>query len=356
MANRSRKKKRGARGAPSSATALGMGELKMDRVHFHAIAYDEQNIEERSFESVDQALAFCDASRATWLNVDGVHDAEVIARIGHYFKIHPLTQEDILHTAQRPKKEDFEHYLYIVLQMLRYQPGGGGVDSEQISLVVTPKTLISFEESPGDAFAPVLARMRKTPSRIRTQGCDYLAYALLDAVVDNYFVILENIGADIDALEEEIMESPNANVHHRVHDLKRQVMSLRKMIWPLREMIAGLSKQDSPLIGTTTAIFLRDVYDHTIQVIDSVEAYRDLLAGLLDLYLSNVSYRMNEVMKVLTLIATIFIPITFVVGLYGMNFKYMPELQWRWGYAFVWGIMIAMVAGLIGYFKKKHWL
>ncbi|MBI5896263.1 MAG: magnesium/cobalt transporter CorA [Desulfobacterales bacterium] len=288
--------------------------------------------------------------------MDGVHDTEVIARIGHYFKIHPLTQEDILHTAQRPKKEDFEHYLYIVLQMLRYQPEGGGVDSEQISLIVTPKTLISFEESPGDAFAPVLERMRKTPNRVRAQGCDYLAYALLDAVVDNYFVILENIGAEIDALEEEIMESPNANVHHRIHDLKRQVMSLRKMIWPLREVIAGLSKQDSPLIDTTTALFLRDVYDHTIQVIDSVEAYRDLLAGLLDLYLSNVSYRMNEVMKVLTLIATIFIPITFVVGLYGMNFKYMPELEWRWGYAFVWGVMLAMVAGLIGYFKKKHWL
>ncbi len=356
MATRSRKKKRGARGTPASATAPGLSAPKMERVHFHAIAYDEQNFEERSFESVEQALAFCDASRTTWLNVDGVHDAEVIARIARFFDIHPLTQEDILHTAQRPKKEDFQHYLYIVLQMLRYQPEGGGVDSEQISLIVTPKTLISFEESPGDAFAPVLERMRKTPSRVRAQGCDYLAYALLDTVVDNYFIILENIGADIDALEEEIMESPNANVHHRIHDLKRQVMSLRKMIWPLREMIAGLSKQDSPLISTTTALFLRDVYDHTIQVIDSVEAYRDLLAGLLDLYLSNVSYRMNEVMKVLTLIATIFIPITFVVGLYGMNFKYMPELEWRWGYAFVWGVMLVMVAGLIGYFKKKHWL
>ena len=356
MATRSRKKRRGARGAPSSATAPGIGEPKMERVHFHAIAYDEQNFEERSFESVEQALAFCDASRTIWLNVDRVHDAEVIARIGRFFDIHPLTQEDILHTVQRPKKEDFQHYLYIVLQMLRYQPEGGGVDSEQISLIVTPKTLISFEESPGDAFAPVLERMRKTPSRVRTQGCDYLAYALLDAVVDNYFVILENIGAEIDALEDEIMETPNANVHHRIHDLKRQVMSLRKMIWPLREVIAGLSKQDSPLIDTTTALFLRDVYDHTIQVIDSVEAYRDLLAGLLDLYLSNVSYRMNEVMKLLTLIATIFIPITFVVGLYGMNFKYMPELEWRWGYAFAWGVMLAMVAGLIGYFKKKHWL
>lgn len=341
---------------PFSETSRIDEAPKIDRVHFHAIRYDEQNFEEHAFESVDQALAFCDGSRSTWLNVDGVHDAEVIARIGHFFELHPLTQEDILHTVQRPKKEDFGHYLYIVLQMLYFRPQNGRVGSEQISLIVTPKTLISFEESPGDAFTPVLDRLRKASGRLRTQGVDYLAYALLDAVVDNYFVILEEMGADIDGLEDEIMERPNANVHHRIHDLKRQVMTLRKMIWPLREVIAGLSKQDSPLISTTTAIFLRDVYDHTIQVIDSVESYRDLLAGMLDLYLSNVSYRMNEVMKVLTLIATIFIPITFVVGLYGMNFKHMPELEWRWGYAYVWGVMIAMVAALIGYFKKKHWL
>ena len=356
MATRSRRKKRGAQPASPSETSTLAEAPAIHRAHFHAIAYDEHNFEERSFESVEQALAFCDASRATWLSVDRVSDAEVIARISQFFNIHPLTQEDIQHTAQRPKKEDFQHYLYIVLQMLRYQPEVGGVDPEQISLIVTPKTLISFQESPGDAFAPVLERIRKTPSRIRAQGSDYLAYALLDTVVDNYFIILENIGAEIDALEEEVMERPNANVHHRVHDLKRQVMSLRKMIWPLREMVSGLSKQESPLIGTTTAIFLRDVYDHTIQVIDSVESYRDLLAGLLDLYLSNVSYRMNEVMKVLTLIATIFIPITFVVGLYGMNFKYIPEIGWRYGYAYVWAVMIAMVAGLISYFKKKHWL
>jgi magnesium transporter len=325
-------------------------------VHFRVIVYGEQHFEERLFESVEPALAFCDASRATWLNVDGVHDAEVVDRIGRFFHIHALTQEDILHTVQRPKKEDFDQYLYIVLQMLRYQSESGGIESEQISMIVTPRTLISFEESPGDAFAPVIERLRKASSRLRGQGVDYLAYALLDLVVDNYFDILEKIGADIDALEDEIMESPNSGVHHRIHDLKRQVMSLRKMIWPLREVIGGLSRQDSPLITPTTAIFLRDVYDHTIQVIDSVEAYRDLLAGLLDLYLSNVSFRMNEVMKVLTLIATIFIPITFVVGLYGMNFKYFPELEWRWGYAFVWAVMIAMVAGLVGYFKKKKWL
>ncbi len=356
MAARSRKKKKGAKPALGVRTSGQVDPSGRERVHFYAVAYDEQTFEERAFDAVEQALAFCGSSRATWLNVDGVHDPEVIARIGQCFDIHPLTQEDIRHTVQRPKKEDFQHYLYIVLQMLRYQPEQRSVESEQVSLIVTPKTVISFRESPGDAFNPVLERLRKATGRLRSQGCDYLAYAILDAVVDNYFVILENIGADIDALEEEVMENPDANVHHRIHDLKRQVISLRKMIWPLREVIAGLSKQDSPLISTTTAIFLRDVYDHTIQVIDTVESYRDLLAGMLDLYLSTVSYRMNEVMKVLTLIATIFIPITFVVGLYGMNFKFMPELEWRWGYAYVWGVMIVMVAVLIGYFKKKHWL
>lgn len=337
-------------------TLVHIGEQRMDQVRFSVIDYDDQAIEDRHTDSLEEALSLCKGPRATWLNVDGIHDTGIIAGIGVHFNIHPLTLEDILHTAQRPKKEEFEEYLYIVLQMLRIAPEDDEVISEQISLILTTGTLISFQETAGDVFTPIRERLHKNRGRIRTAGCDYLAYTLMDAVVDNYFVILEKIGTEIDVLEDETIDNPMADVLHRIHALKREIISLRKQIWPLREVIAGLAKQESPLIQPSTALFLRDVYDHTIQVIETIESYRDLLSGLLDLYLSNLSNRMNEVMKVLTIIATIFIPITFIAGVYGMNFKYMPEVKWRWGYFFVWGVMIAMVAGLIAYFRKKEWL
>ncbi|RJQ67033.1 MAG: magnesium and cobalt transport protein CorA [Desulfobacteraceae bacterium] len=353
-------KKTAAKIGAAPGTLMHIGQQRIDRVRLSVIDYDENNIAERTVQTLDEALAFCDSPRTTWLNVDGIHDTEIIARIGRHFNIHPLTLEDILHTDQRPKLEDFGHYLYIVLQMLRYlpeEPDNGQVISEQVSLILTPRVLISFQESAGDIFAPVRERLHKgRGGRIRASKCDYLAYTLIDAIVDYYFVILEHVGADVDAAEEDTIEDPRPGTLERIHDLKREMITLRRNVWPLRDVIAGLSKQASHLIDPATIVFLRDVHDHTIQIIDTIESNRDILSGLLELYLTNVSNRMNEVMKVLTIIATIFIPVTFIAGVYGMNFKYMPELQWRWGYPAAWGLMIAVIAGLLFFFKKKKWL
>lgn len=349
-------KRIGTKVGTAPGTLVHIGDQKVEHAAFQVVTYDEQTLDEYHPDSSSEALAHCNGQKISWLNIDGIHNPAVIEQIGVPFNIHPLTLEDILHTAQRPKQEDFGHYIYIVLQMLKKAEDGESVTSEQISIILTATTLISFQESAGDVFEPVLERLRKGRGRIRAAGCDYLAYALIDAVVDHYFIILEHIGNAIDAIEEETIEQPGANVLGRIHELKRETIALRKKIWPLRELIAGLSKIPTPLISDTTALFLRDVYDHTIEIIDTIESYRDLLSSLLDLYLSNVSNRMNEVMKVLTVIATLFIPITFIAGVYGMNFKHMPELDWPWAYGAVWGIMIAIVAGLLLFFKKRNWL
>ena len=351
-----RQKKASDKAGASPGTLVHIGEQKSDQVRLSVIDYDADDIDERIDIPLESALACCDGVRNSWLNVDGIHDVRILAHIGDHFKLHPLTQEDILHTAQRPKMERFDHYLYIVLPMLRYLPDDGRVVSEQVSLILTPRVLISFQESQGDVFTPVRERLHKNRGRIRSAGCDYLTYALVDAIVDHYFVILEQIGAQIEVLEEETIEDPKAEILHRTHELKREVIALRKQIWPLREVIAALSRQDSGLIDPGTSIFFRDVHDHTIQIIDTIESQRDLLSSLLELYLTTISNRMSEVMKTLTIIATIFIPLTFIAGVYGMNFRIMPELEWRWGYLFALGIMAVTAGVLIAYFKKKNWL
>jgi magnesium transporter len=229
------------------------------------------------------------------------------------------------------------------------------VQSEQVSIVVGDKFVLSFQESVGDVFEPIRDRIRNSKGRIRKMGSDYLAYALLDAVVDGYFSVLETIGDTIESMEEQLAKEPTEDILRQIHSLKREMIFLRKSIWPLRELISSLQRSDSDLISESTDVFLRDVYDHTIQVIDTVESFRDIVSGMLDLYLSSISNKMNAVMKVLTIIATIFIPLTFIAGIYGMNFKYMPELEWRWSYAVVWLIMILIAAGMIMYFRKKKW-
>ncbi|MDH3835373.1 MAG: magnesium/cobalt transporter CorA, partial [Desulfobacteraceae bacterium] len=213
-----------------------------------------------------------------------------------------------------------------------------------------------FQEIQGDVFKTVRERIRKPKTRIRKAGCDYLAYALIDAVVDNYFLILEKLGENIETLEEDLLENPSPETLQTLHEMKREMIYLRKQIWPIREMINSLVKGETSLVNESTSLFFRDIYDHTIQIIDTIESFRDILSGMLDIYLSTLSNKMNEVMKVLTIIATIFIPITFVAGIYGMNFKFMPELEWRWGYVMVWAIIVVVVGIMIGFFKKKQWL
>jgi magnesium transporter len=292
----------------------------------------------------------------TWINIDGLHQLDIIEKVGQHFNIHPLVLEDIVNTGQRPKTEEFEDVIFVVLKMLHYNENSEKITSEQFSLVLGSNFLITFQEIQGDVFRTVRERIRKSKTRIRKAGCDYLAYALIDAIVDHYFVILEALGDKIEDIETQLLDNPTRDTLEIIHEMKREMIYLRKQIWPIRELINSLVKGESSLINESTRLFFRDIYDHTIQIIDTIESYRDILSGMLDIYLSTLSNKMNEVMKVLTIIATIFIPITFVAGIYGMNFKFMPELEWRWGYVMVWAIIVVVVGIMISYFKKKKWL
>jgi len=281
---------------------------------------------------------------------------DVISDIGRYFDVHPLVLEDILNTNQRPKMEDYGKYLFLVLKMMMYKPKTGKIDIEQVSIIFGKNFIVSFQEKEGDVFDLIRTRIRNKKGMIREQGEDYLLYALIDALVDNYFVVLEQIGEKIEVLEKEVLTNPSSSIMNNVHSLKRELISLRKSVWPLREVINNLQRVESRIISKATKIYFRDVYDHTVQVIDAVETFRDMSSGLVDLYLSSVSNKMNEIMKVLTIFAAIFIPLTFVAGIYGMNFEFMPELKWRYGYFMVWGVIALITLGLIAYFRKKKWI
>ena len=337
-------------------TLIHVGEQKIAKVKITVIDYDETDLQEKEVSKIDECYPFKDKPSITWINIDGIHDVEIIERIGKNYGIHPLLLEDILNTEQRPKIEDFEDYLFLILKMLSFDEKQREIKIEQVSLVIGPNYVLSFQEREGDVFDPVRDRIRRAKGRIRKMGADYLAYSLLDAVVDGYFLILEKVGDKIEELEETLISQPDMATLQAIHFLKREMIFLRRSVWPLREVISGLSRKESTLIKESTEIFLRDVYDHTIQVIDTIETYRDMISGMLDTYLSSISNRMNEVMKVLTIFAAIFIPLTFVAGIYGMNFSYMPELGWKWGYFVILTVMAAIVIAMLIYFRNKKWL
>jgi magnesium transporter len=354
MAKNTHKRSRKAGLPPGSLVHIG--ERKAERTKITIIDYDEQNFQEKEAKTVEECFPFKETATVTWINIDGVHDSEVVGKIGSHFSIHPLILEDIMTTAQRPKMEDMEGYIFIVLRMLSLAGRKKDVQSEQVSLILGSNFVISFQESEGDVFGAVRDRIRTGKGRLRKMGPDYLAYALIDSIVDNYFLTLEKLGEKVELIEEELVSDPDRRTLQEIHILKREMIYLRKSVWPLREVISGLERAESELIKESTGIFLRDVYDHTIQVIDTVETYRDMLSGMLDMYLSSVSNRMNEVMKVLTIIATIFIPLTFIAGIYGMNFRHMPELEWRWGYFVVLAFMFGIGVLMLNLFKRKKWL
>jgi magnesium transporter len=311
---------------------------------------------ERRVETVSACLPFNPQLPVTWLNVDGSHQVAVLEEIGNRLDIHPLIMEDILDTSQRPKMEDFGRYLFIELNMLLWDEDQSEVQAEQVSLILGGNYVITFQELEKDVFDPVRKRIREGVGRMTHSGADYLAYALVDAIVDHYFIVLENLGEQIEFLEDELVTDPDPGTLQSIHELKRELIFLRKSVWPLREVIGVLVRGESPLFQKSSLVYLRDVYDHTIQIIDTVETFRDMVSGMLDIYLSSISNRMNEVMKVLTIIATVFIPLSFIVGVYGMNFKYMPELEWKWGYFGVWGVILLVVVGMLTYFRRKRWL
>jgi len=349
-------KKRSKKSGLPPGSLIHIGERKVKTPKISIIDYDETQFQKKATQAIEECFVFKDKPTVTWTNIDGLHETEMLEKLGDCYGFHPLVLEDILNTDQRPKMEDYGDYVYIVLRSLEYNHRKDEIESDQISIILGQNFVFSFQEKEGDTFDPLRERIRTGKGRIKKMGADYLAYTLMDSIVDNYFIILEKQGEKIELLEEQLITSPTPETLQTIHDLKREMIFLRKAVWPLREVVGSLERGESSLIQASTRIYLRDLYDHIIQVIDNVETFRDMIAGILDIYLSSVSNRLNSVMKVLTIIATIFMPLTFLAGIYGMNFKYMPELEWRWGYPLIWFIMLGTGIFMLVYFKKKKWL
>jgi magnesium transporter len=339
---------------PGSVVHIGAPSARP--THIQTLRYGPDRLAEERDATAEQALACRDETGVAWINVDGVQDVELLKKLGDGYGLHPLAIEDIANTEQRPKLEDYGNYLFIVLKML--SPDNSRVRAEQISLIIKRNVVITFQEhdKPGDCMDPLRARLRADASRVRGAGADFLAYGILDAVVDHYFVVLEQLGDAVEHIEAAAVLDPTARGAQMIHELRRELLTMRRAVWPLRDLVAQLLRRESPLISEKTAVYLRDVYDHLVQVIDTIEALRDLLSSLLEVELTRASLRMNETIKALTLIATIFIPLTFIVGVYGMNFDYMPELRWQFAYPALWALMIAIGVGMVAWFKRKRWL
>lgn len=341
-------------GLPPGAL-IHVGTERTEKSKIDVISYGENQFEEKTLGSFEEFKPDDDTTGVNWINVCGVHQTEIIESIGNHFQIHKLVQADIVNTQHRPKLEDFEDYLFIVIKMIYFNENEK-IINEQISMIIGKNYVVSFQEIEGDVFSPIRARLRNSSGQIRKRGADYLAYTLIDTIVDNYFVVLERIGERIEDIEEKLLTNPTQDTSLEIHTLKRDLIMIRRSVWPLREVANILERGESKLIHKNTRIYLRDVYDHTIQVIDTIESSRDILSGMLDMYLSSVSNRMNNVMKVLTIIATIFMPLTFIAGIYGMNFQNMPELGWKYGYFGALVIMLVIAALMLIFFKRKNWL
>jgi len=325
------------------------------------IDYDEGHFQETEVKSVEECFIFKGRPYVTWINIDCLGQMDILEKLGACYGFHPLVLEDIL-TDQRPKIEDYDDYIFIVLKMLYYDeegdevPGEASLDMDQVSIILGKNFIISFKEKEVDVFNPLRERLRTAKGKIRKQGADYLAYSMMDAIVDHYFVIMEKLGDRFEELEDAVVTNPEPGILPTIYNLKRDMLFLRKSVWPLREAISSLQRTDSPLVTETTKIYLRDVYDHTIQVIENIETFRDMSSSLLETYLSSLSNKLNEVIKLLTIISTIFIPLTFLAGLYGMNFKYMPELESAWGYPAILALMLLVMVVMLAYFRRKRWI
>jgi magnesium transporter len=349
------KKRSGKAGLPPGSL-IHIGDRLTEKIKITVFDYDEAHLQEKEIKTVGECRQFKDSPTVAWIQIEGIHDTQILEELGAVFGLHPLTLEDILNTDQRPKMEDFCEYIYIVLKTFyNHADENNETTSEQISIILGSTFVISFQEKETDIFKPIRERIRAGKGRLRKSGADYLAYSLIDTIVDNYFTILEHLGEKIEIIEESLVKNPSTQTLQAIQHLKREMIFLRKSVWPLRETISSLERTECQLIQESTGLFLKDIYDHTIQVIDTIETFRDMLSGILDIYLSSISNRMNEIMKVLTIIATIFMPLTFLAGVYGMNFKYMPELEWHWGYFFILGIMITIAVSMLVYFRKKRW-
>ena len=318
--------------------------------------YVDGHLTEREISQPDECAPFKESATVTWINLDGIQNIAVLEKIGKQYDLHPLVMEDILNTDQRPKIEDHEHYLYVVLKMLSYNDAEQEISIEQLSLVLGNNFVLSFQDKPGDVLDPLRERIRQSKGRIRKLGADYLLYAIMDAVVDHYFVVMEKLGEKIEQIEDIVAVRPKQDTLQQIHRLKREMIVLRKAVWPLRELITSLRHDDTPLLTETTSIYFRDLNDHIVQIIEGIEAYRDMLSSMLDVYLSIMSNRSNGVMKVVALFSAIFMPLTFITGIFGMNFKDFPELEWKYGFQGTVILMVVLAIVMLMFFRRRRWL
>jgi magnesium transporter len=339
---------------PGSLVHVGMVHEGESRISI--VDYSRQNFMECPAKSIDEILSYRETETVTWVHIEGLHHTGLIESLGRNFDIHPLVLEDILNTHQRPKFEEFEDYLFIVLKGLSLETGGFAVQYEQISILVMKKFVFTFMEKQDELFNPVRRRLADGKGRFRSLGADYLAYVILDTIVDHYFTVQDSLDEVVESVEDKLLSGPTARTLGDIQRLKRELIFIRKSVSPLRELLTAMGRSASPLIQEQTQVYLRDIYDHAIRVTEAVDSHRDLITGMLDIYLSSISNKLNEVMKVLTVFASIFIPLTFIAGIYGMNFEYMPELKWKWAYPTLWCLFVIIPVVLLIYFKKKKWL
>jgi len=385
MLTRSRRKSRRKSAGAPPGTLLHIGPERTEQVSLEIIQYDEkgvtytagknaQDLKKRIGADSEAETAGENAPKAglpekvTWVNVSGVHDPNTIRTVGEISGMHPLFMEDVMDTFVRPKVEISKDNFFLIMKMMRIvddadaeadAEAAGRIEMEQVSLFLNKNLLITFQEAPGDVFEPVRKRIQTDGSMIRRRGADFLAYALTDVIVDQYFSVIEKMEEHIEPLEEQVISSPEPEQSGMIHQVRNDLIQVRRVVWPMREVVRALqrdSAEQCDAVSDDTRVFFGDVYDHVIQVMDYIETFRDILSGISDMYMNSISLRMNNIMKVLTLIATIFIPLTFIAGIYGMNFAYMPELQWRWGYFAVWGVMAAVAIVMIVFFRRKKWL
>ncbi len=350
--------KRSQKAGMPPGTLVHVGEQRFHTPKITVFDYSRHTFQEKAASSVEECIKFKKTATVTWINIDGVHDKKLIETFGKHFGFHPLMLEDIMNTDQRLKIDDYGDHLFIVLKMIYLHPATHHPVEEQVSIILGPNYLFTFQEKAdeSDVFDVIRNRIRQGKASLRENGSDFLAYSLIDAIVDHYFLVLEKISERIETIEESLLVNPTAATLRSIHELKRQTIRIRKSLWPLREVVLGLERLGSGLIKKSTMPYLRDIYDHTIQLIDTIETQRDVMGGMIDVYLSSTSNKLNEVMKFLTVIGTIFIPLTWITGIYGMNFRYLPELEWKYSYFAVLGVMVLLGVIMFFYFKKKKWL
>ena len=337
-------------------TIVYTGSKKDHQLFIDVFDYNKELIVEKELKSVTEAFSFENENTNTWINVNGLNHVDEIEKLGQHYKLHPLIIEDIASTKQRPKVDEYEDYLFIVLKML-YFDGNQDLKIEHISFVLGPNYVLSFQETEGDVFDPIRERLRTGKGRARGLGADYLLYILMDAIVDNYFALIETFGDKIEDLEDKLFDNKtDENITSEIQTLKKEILKIRRAVYPLREVVNKLEKNENEFIQEKTHNYLRDLYDHIIQVSESIDIYREMIWGLMDMYMSTISNKMNEVMKVLTIMASIFIPLTFLAGIYGMNFENIPELKFKNGYFVLLGLMLVVFLGMLYYFRKRKWL